>query len=250
VIRLAGYSVAATVALLASFPAAAQAEKLEGVIVRAGDGQVVIQTGANQQAVTYDAETAIRSTSGPLNLDKDPRPTTDLIPGLPIKVEGTTNGNSFAATEIAFKQSDFRTALQIRAGQTETREALASVGDYDVKGEASVYFDTGSSTISPEGKRALDELARQAVEIEGYAISVLGFADSTGNAEANQRLSARRAQNVINYLKQRPDIQPGRVLAASAMGEVETASATPVSNAEARRVTARVVVSKARLGNP
>lgn len=247
--RLGRFSVAATVALLLSSPALAQ-EKLEGVIVRTSDGQVVVQTGGTQQTVTYDADTRIRSTRGALNLDKDTRPATDLLPGLPIKVEGTNTGSSFAATEIDFKQSDFRTAVQIRAGQTETREALASVGDYDVKAEANVYFATGSSTISVEGKSALDELARQALAIDGYAISVLGFADPTGNAEANQRLSARRAQNVINYLKQRPGVQPGRVIAASAMGEVETASATPASNAEARRVTARVVTSKARLGNP
>ncbi len=50
------------------------------------------------------------------------------------------------------------------------------------------------STISPA----------KALATDGYAISVLGFADPTGNAEANQRLSARRAQNVINYLKQKP----------------------------------------------
>lgn len=245
--RLGRFSVAATVALLLASPAAAQ-EKLEGVIVRAENGQVVVQTGNTQQTVTYDTETRIRSTSGALNLDKDPRPATDLLPGLPIKVEGTNTGGAFAATAIDFKQSDFRTAVQIRAGQTETRDALASVGDFDVKAETNVYFDSGSSTISAEGKRGLDDLAAKALATDGYAISVLGFADPTGDAAANQRLSARRAQNVINYLKQKPGIQPGRVLAASAMGEEQTA--TPASNAEARRVTARVVVSKARLGNP
>jgi outer membrane protein OmpA-like peptidoglycan-associated protein len=73
-----------------------------------------------------------------------------------------------------------------------------------------------------------------------------------GDPAANQRLSARRAQNVINYLKQRPGIQPGRGSVASAMGEVTLAGAddNPANYQSARRVTARVLVSKARLSNP
>ncbi|MBT2134081.1 OmpA family protein [Croceibacterium sp. LX-88] len=245
------FALAASLALLASTPALAQDDKLEGVIVRSGDGQVVLQTGNTQQTVTLDSDTRIRSTAGALNVRKEDKAASDLLPGLPIKVQGTNNGGSFAADEIEFKQSDYRTAVQIRAGQAETREALAQTGEFDVRAEANVYFASGSSTINAEGKRSLNDLATQAQSIEGYAISVLGYADPTGDAAANQRLSSRRAQNVIDYLKQRPGIQPGRVIAASAMGEVDTgASATPTSNAEARRVTARVVTSKARLANP
>ncbi|KRA83668.1 OmpA family protein [Altererythrobacter sp. Root672] len=242
---------AASVALLASTPALAQDDKLEGVIIRSGDGQVVLQAGNTQQTVTLDSDTRIRQTAGALNVRKEDKTASDLLPGLPIKVQGTNNGSSFAADEIEFKQSDYRTAVQIRAGQTETREALAQTGEFDVRAETNVYFASGSSAINAAGKRSLNDLATQAQSIEGYAISVLGYADPTGDAAANQRLSDRRAQNVIDYLKQRPGIQPGRVIAASAMGEVDTGAApTTASNAEARRVTARVVTSKARLANP
>lgn len=244
-------ALAASVALLASTPALAQDDKLEGVIIRSGDGQVVLQTGNTEQTVTLDPDTRIRATTGALNVRKEDKAASDLLPGLPIKVQGTNNGGSFSADEIEFKQSDYRTAVQIRAGQAETREALAQTGEFDVQAETNVYFASGSAAINAEGRRSLNDLAAQAQTIDGYAISVLGYADPTGDAAANQRLSNRRAQNVIDYLKQRPGIQPGRVIAASAMGEVDTgAAATPASNAEARRVTARVVTSKARLANP
>src|SRR5438477_231406 len=64
------------------------------------------------------------------------------------------------------------------------------------------------------------ELAQRAAGMKGYVISVLGYADPRGNAKANERLSNRRAQAVINYLKQSGKVLPGRVLGASAMGEM------------------------------
>jgi len=58
----------------------------------------------------------------------------DLLPGLPVKIEGTAGANAFEADDIEFKESDYRTAVQIRAGGAETREALAQAGEYDLKG--------------------------------------------------------------------------------------------------------------------
>ncbi len=102
------------------------------------------------------------------------------------------------------------------------------------------------------GKATLGEVAREAPRTKGYAVSVLGYADSRGSTKANQSLSNRRAQAVINYLKQSGHLQPGRVLAASAMGE-EYLHAAKAADAEAqansRRVTVRVVQSAAHL-NP
>ena len=241
----------AAAALLAT-PALAQDDKLEGVIVDAGNGQMVLQVGNERQVVTLDADTRIRQTVGVLNARREDKAAGDLLPGLPVKVEGTAGGSSFAADSIEFKKEDYDTAVQIRAGQATTREALAQTGEYDLKHEATVYFASGSATISAEGRQTLDQLAEQALTVEGYAISVLGYADPTGNPEANQRLSERRAQNVIDYLKQKPGIQPGRILAASAMGEVTLSGAddNPANYRSARRVTARVVVSRARLANP
>jgi len=244
------FALATAAALLASTAAFAQDDSLEGVIVQSGSGQIVLQVGAERRTVVLDGETRIQQTTGALDLRKEDKSATDLLPGLPVKIKGTAGSAAFEADDIQFKESDYRTAVQIRAGQTETRDALAQTGEFDLKHEATVYFASGSATITSEGREALDQLATQAQAVEGYAISVLGYADPTGDAAANQRLSAQRAQNVINYLKQRPGIQPGRVLAASAMGEVTGVDDNPANYQSARRVTARVVVSRARLSNP
>jgi OOP family OmpA-OmpF porin len=246
-------AIAAAAALVVAFtgPAFAQ-DTVEGVVIRVGEGQVTVRTTTGEQVVTWGEDTDIEMTRGALNVRAEDRPATDLIRGLPIKVEGTSSGNAIQATRINFRQEDFRTAMQINAGNVEEREALASVGDYNLVSETNVYFAVGSTAISAQGRSDLDALAATARTTEGFMISVLGYADSTGDAAANERLSQRRAEAVINYLKQTGGIQPGRVLAPSAMGEVPPggAVATPASDAEARRVTARVVTPKSRLSNP
>jgi outer membrane protein OmpA-like peptidoglycan-associated protein len=120
-----------------------------------------------------------------------------------------------------------------------------------IREEATVYFATGSATIAPQHREELRALAQRAPSFGNYRISILGFTDPTGNPEANERLSLRRAGAVSNYLRQTGFIDPGRVLSPSAMGETGAAPgmAAPTSNAEARRVVVRVVTPKTQLQN-
>jgi OOP family OmpA-OmpF porin len=124
------------------------------------------------------------------------------------------------------------------------------MGQWDVRMEKNVFFKTGSATISAEGKQTLNDLAKEASGIKGYVISVLGYADPRGTKQTNQRLSNRRAQAVINLLKQSGHVLPGRVLSASAMGETYLKAAEAAdkeAHANSRRVTVRVVTSAAHL---
>src|SRR6185369_9074739 len=173
-------------------------------------------------------------------------PTTSLIPGLPVNIELDASG---AAHDIEYKAKDFKTAAQIQAGQQEMRTAYSKMGEWDIRAEENVYFKSGSAVIAASDKERLKELAAKASTHKGYVISVLGFADPRGNTAANEKLSNRRAQAVINYLKQSGKVLPGRVLGASAMGEmnipVEKPSAAELQGA--RKVTVRVLTSAAHL---
>ena len=248
-LRLLAASVLA--AAVMSVPAAAQEQKVQGIVVTNKDGMLTVKTPAGDQTLRMAGDVRVRSISGGLGGDKDVMPVTSLIPGLPVTIEMEQG----MATRIDYKAKDYKTAAQIQAGVQETarreaelRSAYSNVGEWDIKAETNVYFKTGSSVISPEGKRELTALAKKAKTHKGYVISVLGYADPTGNAEANERLSQKRAQTVINYLKQSGEVLPGRVMAASAMGEVTQAAAPDTSSyASARRVTARVLTSKALL---
>jgi OmpA-OmpF porin, OOP family len=245
--------------LLQGSPALSQTQKIEGIVVTSKDGQLTIKTPQGDQAVTLPADTRVRSVSGPLGGQKETVPTTALIPGLPVSIEaeGSPSGG-LVAKDIEYKAKDYKTAAQIQAGVQETarreeelRTAYSKMGSWDIRAEENVHFKSGSAVVSAADKEKLLSLADKAAETKGYVISVLGFADPTGNAAANERLSDRRAQTVINLLKQSGKVLPGRVLGASAMGEMKIPVEKPdaATMEGARKVTVRVLTSAAHLSN-
>lgn len=244
--------VAASVTAFQAAPALAQAHKIEGIVVTHKNGQLTVKTPQGNQTVTLPHDARIRSISGAFNSNKETVPASALIPGLPVTIEA----DGHVAREVDYKAKDYKTAAQIQAGVEETsrrseelRTAYSRMGDWDIRAEHNVFFKTGSAAIAPSEKQQLKSLAGNAAGMKGYVISVLGFADPRGNTKANQRLSNQRAQAVINYIKQSGKVLPGRVLGASAMGEMHIPVVKP-SAAElqgARKVTVRVLTSAAHL---
>jgi outer membrane protein OmpA-like peptidoglycan-associated protein len=118
------------------------------------------------------------------------------------------------------------------------------------KGEATVNFAVGSSVISADDKATLSKLAHDAVNLTGYIIQVKGFADSSGNAAMNQKLSQERAQEVIAYLIQDCNVPVRHVVAPGAMGTADPTATneTAQGRAENRRVEVKVLVNKGLAG--
>jgi OmpA-OmpF porin, OOP family len=243
-------------ALAFSSPLNAQAQKIEGIVVTNEAGKLTVKTPQGDQTITLAPDARIRSVSGPLGGQKEDVPATALIPGLPVAIEADGSTGQLVASDVEYKAKDYKTAAQIQAGVQETarreaelRSAYSKMGSWDIRAEENVYFKSGSATLSAADKEKLRSLALNASSINGYVISVLGFADPTGNAAANERLSNRRAQAVINYLKQSGTVLPGRVLGASAMGEMKIPVEKPDASTlqGARKVTIRVLTSAAHL---
>jgi len=248
--------VSAGAILFSTAPALAQVHKMEGIVVTNANGRLTIKTPSGDQTLAIAPNARVQSISGPFNGQKQDVPLTAVIPGLPVVVDVDTSSGQAMVTDIDYKAKDYKTAAQIQAGVQETarreaelRSAYSRMGDWDIRAEETIYFKVGSAVISPEGKKQLMALAGEAKNVKGYAVSVLGYADPTGNAAANERLSNRRAQAVINYLKQSGHLLPGRVLSASAMGEMKIPTEVKDSKtyASARRVTVRVLQSAAHL---
>lgn len=249
--------IGASAAALFATSAPAEVVKVEGIIVTNKDGKLTVKTPQGDQTITLAPDARIRSVSGPLGGQKETVPATALIPGLPIAIDADNASGSLVAQDIEYKEKDYKTAAQIQAGVQETarreeelRSAYSKMGTWDIRAEENIYFKTGSAAISAADKKKLSDLAGNAAAINGYVISVLGYADPTGNAAANERLSNQRAQAVINYLKQSGKVAPGKVLGASAMGEMKIPTDEPNSAAayqSARRVTVRVLTSGALL---
>jgi outer membrane protein OmpA-like peptidoglycan-associated protein len=132
----------------------------------------------------------------------------------------------------------------------DTTNRFTALADYQVKGQATVKFGVGSSSITAEDEEALKTLAETAIGLRGYIIEVTGHADSTGNDAMNTKLSEDRAKSVITYLMQKGGVPVRHIVAPGAMGEYGPAASneTDAGRAENRRVEIKVLVNKGITG--
>jgi OmpA-OmpF porin, OOP family len=128
----------------------------------------------------------------------------------------------------------------------ENTQRFTALSEYDVRGQATVNFEVGSSKISAKDQIELKQLANTATRLKGYIIEVTGYADSTGNAAINTKLSENRAKAVITYLMQKGEVPVRHIVAPGAMGEYGAAASneTQAGRAENRRVEVKVLVNK------
>jgi outer membrane protein OmpA-like peptidoglycan-associated protein len=128
---------------------------------------------------------------------------------------------------------------------------FTALSEYDVKGEATVKFDSGSAKISGADQEELKKLAETAKGLAGYIVEVTGYADSTGSAAINTKLSEDRAKAVITCLMQQGSVPIRLIVAPGAMGEYGEAAPneTKAGRAENRRVEVKVFVNKGIAGN-
>jgi OmpA-OmpF porin, OOP family len=132
----------------------------------------------------------------------------------------------------------------------DNSQRFSALADYDVKAENAVKFETGSSTIRPEYEEGLKTLAMTATSMKGYIIEVTGYADSTGNAAMNTKLSEDRAKAVVIFLMQQCGVPVRHIVAPGAMGEFGPAASNESAEGRAdnRRVEIKVLVNKGIAG--
>ena len=128
---------------------------------------------------------------------------------------------------------------------------FTALADYDVKAEATVKFGFGSSTISAKDKDQLKQLAETAKSLTGYIVEVTGYADSSGSAAINTKLSEDRAKAVVTFLMQQGGVPVRHIIAPGAMGEYGPAASneSKAGRAENRRVEVKVLVNKGIAGS-
>ena len=133
----------------------------------------------------------------------------------------------------------------------ENTQRFTALSEYDVKAQATVNFEVGSTKISAKDQIELKELANTATRLKGYIIEVTGYADSTGSAAMNTKLSEDRAKAVITYLMQQGEVPVRHIVAPGAMGEygASAPNETEAGRAENRRVEVKVLVNKGIAGS-
>jgi len=267
--RIAAMAILVLVSLMTGISAPASAGdkvKVKGMIVsRTGETLVVKGSGATTTVVLTE-DTKTKDNKGMLGLRKEYMANTVLIPGLKVDVDGVSDDQGrVVAKNITVDGDDLETAEMIQAGLNPTAQQVATntqdiqenterfskLGEYDVKAEAIVKFGTGSTQISPSDMKQLQALAQTAIGLNGYLIEVKGFADSSGDAVMNQKLSEDRADAVVAYLIQKCNVPVRHIVAPGAMGEYHSAASneTQAGRAQKRRVEVKVLLNKGIAGS-
>lgn len=242
-----------------SVPApATEGPKIEGIIsARSGDRMQVTAADGTKSVITINDATRIRASGGFLSLNRTSLAATSLLNGLPVTVKTMQSGGELIASNIDLRSKDLKTAAMIHNGtdqrfaeQTAATEALrgrmADIDQYNVKSTTNVNFDVGKYALSEQAKADLCAAAASAEAMDNALLLVVGYTDSTGDEDYNQRLSEQRAGRVVNYLQQVCRWKPYRMLTPTGMAEADPAASndTPEGKAQNRRVTVNVLVSK------
>ena len=295
-------------AWVSALGAAANAETRGMIISRTGETLILSTSSGEKVTVLLTDETVTKDDRGLFGLDKEHLGSTVLIPGLKVKVDGTTDDQGrVVAKTITTDGDDLETAemiqaglhptaqqvnsnmqaiehLQKKAGMTqeeiaankqanaanqqniasheqqiqqsmkdieENSDRFKALSEYDVKGQATVNFNVGSSKLSPAGEEELKKIAETAAGLTGYIIEVVGYTDSTGSPAMNTTLSENRAKAVVTYLMQQGNVPVRHIIAPGAMGEYGAASTneTKAGRAENRRVDVKILVNKGIAGS-
>jgi outer membrane protein OmpA-like peptidoglycan-associated protein len=259
----------ATFCLLAwvsAFGAGGDKTQTKGVIIsRTGEALILSSSNGTVTVILTD-NTKTKDNKGLLGLRKEYMANTVLIPGLKVEVDGVSDDQGrLLAKTITVDGDDLETAEMIQSGLHPTAGQVAAntqdiqeltdrfsqLSDYDVKAESTVKFAVGSSQISTADLEQLKKLAQTAIAFTGYIIEVKGFADATGNATMNEKLSRDRAEAVVGYLIQQCNVPVRHIVAPGAMGEYQPAASneTKEGRAENRRVEIKVLVNKGIAGS-
>jgi OmpA-OmpF porin, OOP family len=293
--------------LTLSLPVGASSDEVEGMIISRGGDALMVSGSSGRTTVLLSANTRVKDDKGLFGLDKQEMADTVLIPGLKIRVEGSSDSlGQFRAQTITVDGDDLEASQMIEAGLHPTAEQVATnvvaiennkkgiatnqqniatneqnigankqaiaahsqkieknikdiqentdrfdrLDDYGVKGEATVKFKPASSTLSKEDKEQLKKLAETATGLKGYIVEVKGFADSTGKAAMNEKLSEDRAKAVVGYLIRECNVPVWRIVAPGAMGEFQPAASNESASGreENRRVEVKILVNKGMAG--
>jgi outer membrane protein OmpA-like peptidoglycan-associated protein len=112
------------------------------------------------------------------------------------------------------------------------------VRQMDLSGDAN--FDLDRATLTPVAMRTLDQFVKAGDDATFRELAVAGYTDSTGPSAYNQKLSERRAQAVMSYLKAHGLRAQSYVARGFGKSDPVASNATAEGRAKNRRVDVRV----------
>jgi len=207
----------------------------------------------------------VKGKGGFLGLGRTALGASSLLNGLPVTVKTVQWNDGLVASRVTLKNNDLATAAMIRTGTAQRfaehdvaiadnaaatealRGRMGDIDKYNIKNTTNVYFDTGKWQLSSQAEQELCATAQEANAMDNALLLVVGYTDSVGDEDYNQTLSERRAGRVVNFLQQKCNWAPYRMLTPTGMAESDPLAdnETPTGRAQNRRVSVNILVSKA-----
>jgi len=155
-----------------------------------------------------------------------------------------------AMADHAQQQAD-RAASSAEQANTRVAGVEQSVSDiranldkYTLKKTVTVFFDAGRSELLPETTEALDALAGQIKDRNGFLLEIEGFASSDGNPARNETLSQERCEGVRRYLADKHNVPIFRMsIIGMGVSRPVADNSTPEGRKQNRRVEVRLMTS-------
>jgi outer membrane protein OmpA-like peptidoglycan-associated protein len=128
-------------------------------------------------------------------------------------------------------------------GLTRLERTIDAANKFQMTKNSTVLFAVGSSKLTDDGKKELDDFAKQADGLQRYVVEVQGFTDKTGSVTVNEALSQARAEEVARYLANEHKI-PVRSIATLGSGYAQPVAddKTRDGRKQNRRVEVRLFV--------
>lgn len=172
-------------------------------------------------------QAAARQAGGTVLYEADSRTTLRIVRGgAETWVEAGNYGGDFTLL-IVERQAMVQ---EVKADAGALRSALVAEGHATVSG---IFFDTGLAVVKPESAPSLAEVAKLLAGDPALRLRVIGHTDSTGELDANLKLSQQRAEAVVQALTSQHQVAPAR-LSAHGVGPLAPAASNRTEEGRAR----------------
>lgn len=146
---------------------------------------------------------------------------------------------TLAAKDAAVAKLQETVARALLGFQNSGLTVLQKNGKVYVSLSEQLLFKTGSSTVDPRGKQAIQELGKVLESNTDISILVEGHTDDLGSDDVNWDLSVRRATSIVKILSENAKIEPARMTAA---GRGKHMPIDPAKTTEARTKNRRTEI--------
>jgi len=171
---------------------------------------------------------------------------------LETTVESLRRENDRLESQLEQEQQERARLENLRRENEELQDQLADIKETTSRREGryvvlslpeQILFQRGEAALQEKARSALDKLADVLVDYPDRTVMVQGHSDTIpilgGRFSSNWELSADRAASVVEYLSNKSDIRPGRLIAA---GYGEHHPVAPNDSEENRRLNRRVEI--------